>query len=207
MEFDLTRLSSGQCYKLLAAVVVPRPIALVTSVSADDRVNAAPFSYFNLMGHDPPVVAIGLGNRTRETPKDTVRNVRETGEWVVNIVSEDIADAMNRCATDFPYGVDELARAGLTPAPSVAVRPPRVAESPIHLECREVTRVEVGRTRVLLGRVVHAHFRDGLVDPDRFYVDTPSVRIIGRMHGRGWYVRTTDLFELQRVPYPDRKNE
>lgn len=201
MHFDVAALSAAEVYKLMCAMVVPRPIALITSLGADGVLNAAPFSYFNVMGTDPPVVAIGIGNRSADSPKDTARNIRDRGEFVVHIVDEAMGAAMNLCATDFPPDMSEVEATGLTPAPSMAIDTPRLAEAPFAFECRHVSNVEIGRTRIVLGQVVTIWARDGLVDPARKYVQTEEAHVIGRMHGRGWYTRTGDLFEMERVSF------
>jgi len=201
MRFEVSELSSGEVYKLMCAMVVPRPIALVTSWSANGVLNAAPFSYFNVMGTDPPVVAIGIGNRSGGEAKDTARNITEQGEFVVNLVDEALGEAMNLCATDFPPEVSEVEALGLTLAPSAKILTPRLAEAPFAFECRYVQTVEIGRTRVMLGEVVVIWGRDALVDEARKYVHTEHAHLIGRMHGRGWYTRTRDLFELERVSF------
>src|SRR3954468_1121566 len=130
MELDLEKEYANRAYPLLVSLVTPRPIALVTSLSPDGRVNAAPFSFFNVLGANPPIVAFAPGDREDGTPKDTALNVRATHEFVVNLVDETIAEAMNRCAASLPYGENELSRAGLTAAPSSVVKPPRIAEAP-----------------------------------------------------------------------------
>src|SRR5690349_17156677 len=127
MIFDMDQVSARDRYKLLTGVVVPRPIALVTTLDSAGGINAAPFSFFNAMGADPPLVVLGVGNRSREEPKDTAKNIRAGRDFVVNLVSEEIAERMNITAVDFPHGTDELAAAGLTAAPSHRVKPPRVA--------------------------------------------------------------------------------
>lgn len=197
LRFEMAGLASRDRYKLLSGVIVPRPIAWVTTVGPAGAVNAAPFSYFNVMGSDPPVVVIGIGDREGEA-KDTARNIAVTGEFVVNIVDERTVSAMNESAGDYPYGVDELARAGLTPVPSSSVRPPRIGESPAHLECREVSTIALGATRIVVGEVIEMHIREDLVDRERLRIHGERLLAIGRMHGRGWYARTRDLFELVR---------
>src|SRR5450755_4187904 len=137
MELDLENEFAGHAYGLLASLVTPRPIALVTTISADGKINAAPFSFFNLLGANPPICAFAPGNRDNGTPKDTALNVRATNEFVVNLVDEQIAEAMNQCAASLPFGESELVRAGLTAAASSVVRPPRILESPVSLECVE----------------------------------------------------------------------
>jgi flavin reductase (DIM6/NTAB) family NADH-FMN oxidoreductase RutF len=199
MLFDMETLDAQNRYKILAATVTPRPIAWVTTVSESGVVNAAPFSFFNAMGHEPPTVAIGvLAGAGRF--KDTPANILDTGEFVVNLVGERNAEAMNVTCIDAPSDIDELALAGLTPAASRKVRPPRIAESPVSFECRVLASLVTGpRQTVVIGRVVCAHIDDAFVqDRERCYIDTPALQLIGRMHGSGWYARTSDLFHLDR---------
>src|SRR6202046_2627419 len=129
MELDIENKYSDQAYGLLASLVTPRPIAFVTTLSPDGKVNAAPFSFFNLMGANPPILAFAPGDRDDGTPKDTVLNIRSTHEFVVNLVDEALAQAMNQCAASLPYGDNELESAGLHPAASTSVKPPRIAEA------------------------------------------------------------------------------
>lgn len=197
IRFEMAELAPRDRYKLLSGVIVPRPIAWVTTVGPEGGVNAAPFSFFNVMGSDPPVVVIGIGDREGEA-KDTARNIATTREFVINLVDERTVAAMNESAGDYPYGVDELARAGLTAVPSSSVRPPRIAESPAHLECREVSTMTLGRTRIVVGEVIEMHIREDLVDREKLRIHGEQLHAIGRMHGRGWYTRTRELFELVR---------
>ena len=205
MLFDLTALDAQNAYKLLVSTVVPRPIAWITTQDLDGSVNAAPFSFFNAVSGNPPVVAIGIGGRGPGDVKDTGGNIRRTGEFVVNLVSDALARQMNITAIDFEKSVNELAEAGLTTAPSSKVRPPRIAESPVALECERLVIVDVGVDRsVVLGRVLAIHIQDDCVlDAARCYVDTPKLDLVGRMHGGGWYARTRDSFELPRIPLSD----
>ncbi len=205
MLFDLAGLDAQNAYKLLVSTVVPRPIAWITTQDLDGSVNAAPFSFFNAVSGDPPVVAIGIGGRAPGDVKDTGGNIRRTGQFVVNMVSDALAEKMNVTAIDFDKTVNELTEAGLTTAASAKVRPPRLAESPVSFECERLVIVEVGVDRaVVLGRVVAIHIKDEFVlDPARCYVDTPKLDLIGRMHGGGWYSRTRDRFELPRIPVGD----
>ena len=205
MLFDLAGLDAQNAYKLLVSTVVPRPIAWITTQDLDGSVNAAPFSFFNAVSGDPPVVAIGIGGRAPGDVKDTGGNIRRTGQFVVNMVSDALAEKMNVTAIDFDKSVNELTEAGLTTAASAKVRPPRIAESPVSFECERLVIVEVGVDRaVVLGRVVAIHIKDEFVlDPARCYVDTPKLDLIGRMHGGGWYSRTRDRFELPRIPVGD----
>jgi len=198
MDLDPLQLSNSQRYKLLTCLVVPRPIALVTTHDGAGVVNAAPFSFFNVMGTDPPIVVLGIGDRANGSPKDTALNIRRSRQFVVNIVTEAIADAMNACSSDLPHGQSELAAAGLTTEPSRVVESPRLAESPVHLECREVQTIEIGSNRVIMGEVVHIQIRDHLIDPGTLYINAEELRAIGRMHAPSWYTRTRDLFEMKR---------
>lgn len=205
MLFDFNALTSENCYKLLVSTVVPRPIAWVVTQDIDGRLNAAPFSFFNAFSQDPPIVCIGIGGRGPGDVKDTGNIIRRTGEFVVNLVSEEAAEQMNVTAIEFPADVDELAQAGLTTQPCRHVRPPRIAESPVSLECRRYMTVEVGNERaIVMGQVLAIHVRDeAVIDPVRCYIDTPSLKLIGRMHGRGWYARTSDRFEMPRIAVED----
>jgi flavin reductase (DIM6/NTAB) family NADH-FMN oxidoreductase RutF len=209
MHFDLAKIGEQNAYKLLISTVVPRPIALATTVDKNGRVNAAPFSFFNAVSSRPPVVVLGIspGDSAGDGYKDTERNIRDTGEFVVNLVDEAIAERMNICAVDFPTEIGELEKADLHPVASVGVRPPRIAEAPVSFECQRITGLSLGSQSTLeVGRVIHIHIRDGLVDPERFYVQTDKLHLIGRMHGRGWYARTTDLFEMDRMTYSEWKD-
>jgi flavin reductase (DIM6/NTAB) family NADH-FMN oxidoreductase RutF len=201
MRFDLAELSAADRYKLLGGLIVPRPIALVTTRSADGRSNAAPFSFFNVFAEEPPLIVLGLGISPSGGAKDTTVNIRDTGEFVVNLVDEAIAEAMNLCAIDFPPEVDEIEVAGLALAPSDKVAPPRIARAPVSLECRRYLTLQPARERYLvLGRVVMAHVRDGVLDPATLRVDRDAYAPIGRLFGGG-YVRTHDRFEMPRLTY------
>lgn len=205
MQFDMETLAPRDRYKILTSTVTPRPIAWVTSQSAAGLVNAAPFSFFNVMGDDPPIVVIGVLRHPDNRPKDTAANILETGEFVVNLVSEDLAEAMNITCMDAPPEVDELECAGLHAAASVKVAPPRIAESPVSFECKTFKTVETGPHQVIvLGQVVMAHIRDDMVlDAERCHMDTPALKLVARMHGSGWYARSSDLFEMERPRYAD----
>jgi flavin reductase (DIM6/NTAB) family NADH-FMN oxidoreductase RutF len=206
MQFDFDRLSTRDRYKLLVSTVLPRPIGFTTTVDRDGVVNAAPFSFFNALAEDPPLLVLGL-QAAAGAAKDTARNITETGEFVVNTVSESIAQAMNICAIDFPPEIDELAEAGLTAAPSLKVKPPRVAESPASFECRLWKSIQVGPAGlIVLGEVVAMHIADEFIDTEKLHVDAVRMQLVGRMHGRGTYARTSDLFEMNRVTYDAWKN-
>ena len=198
MQFELAKLRPKDRYKLLAGFIVPRPIALVSTRGPDGIDNAAPFSSFNYLGEDPPVVVLGLEVRPDGTEKDTTRNIRETGEFVVNFVDETLLERQNVCAVHFPRDVSEASVAGLTLAPSTQVEPQRIVESPVAMECRRLVDLEFGiRRTVVVGEVLWVHARDDLVDPETYYV-SDAYRPVGRIYGSR-YVRLTDLVELPRV--------
>ena len=208
MDFDLEKAPVGTSYKLLVGLVAPRPIALITSMNEDGQLNAAPFSAYNYLCTDPPILGVGVTNRPNDIfiPKDTARNIRRTGEFVVNVVTEDIAQKMNLCATDFPSEMSELDAAGFTTAPSRLVKVPRIAEAHAALECREYTTMEIGRSRIILGRVVAMYVEDRFIDPEGPYVKAEELHSIGRMNGLGNYVRTRDaFFTIPRIPYAEWK--
>lgn len=205
MQFDLERLDPDRCYKVLTATVTPRPIAWVTTLSEDGVVNAAPYSFFNVMGHQPPTVAIGLLRGPGKQFKDTAANILATGEFVVNLVPFPLAEAMNLTCMDAPPDIDELAAAKLQAAPSISVKPPRIGESPVSFECRSVASLVTGpRQTIVVGRVLRAHVADEFVlDPDRCHIDTPALDLIARLHGSGWYSRQTNTFQLARPSYAE----
>jgi flavin reductase (DIM6/NTAB) family NADH-FMN oxidoreductase RutF len=206
MNFKVDGMSSNQVYNLLIGLVAPRPIALVTSVSEEGQLNAAPFSAYNYLCTDPPVVALGVMNRpdAKFVPKDTARNIRRTGEFVVNVVTEDLLQQMNICATDFPADVDELEMAKLTTTASEVVKVPRIAQAHAALECRELTTMEIGRSRIILGQVVSMFVEDQFIDPAGPYVRAEELHAVGRMNGLGSYVRTRDAFvTVPRIPYAE----
>jgi flavin reductase (DIM6/NTAB) family NADH-FMN oxidoreductase RutF len=206
MLFDFKDIPGKECYKLLVSTVAPRPIAWVVSQDAKGVLNAGAFSFFNAFSGDPPVVAIGVASHKPGRPKDSRANIRETGQFVVNLVSEENAEQMNITSIEFDPSVDELEQAGLTPLPSVRVKPPRIAESPVAMECELMQIVDLWETGLVLGRVLAMHVRDDLVlDAANHYIDTPKLKLLGRMHGRGWYARTSDLFEMPRIPVSEWK--
>jgi flavin reductase (DIM6/NTAB) family NADH-FMN oxidoreductase RutF len=206
MDFDVDRIPTSHIYKLLVGLVAPRPIALITSMDEHGRLNAAPFSAYNYLCTDPPILGIGVTNRPDQpaVPKDTARNIRRTGEFVVNVVTEDIAQMMNICATDFPPEMSEVDLAGFTTTPSLKVKPPRLTEAHAAMECREHTTLEIGRSRIILGRVVAFYVDDQFVDPAGPYIKAEDLHSIGRMNGLGNYVRTRDAFiDIPRIPFAE----
>jgi flavin reductase (DIM6/NTAB) family NADH-FMN oxidoreductase RutF len=198
MELNLETDYADRAYTILASLVTPRPIALVTTISADGKVNAAPFSFFNLLGAKPPICAFAPGDRDNGTPKDTALNIRAMHEYVVNLVDESVAEAMNQCAASLPFGESELTRAGLTAAPSSVVKPPRIAESPASLECVEWGTLQIGSNRVVIGLIKRIHLRDELFDAEKKRVRTEKLLTIGRMASPHWYCKTGERFEMKR---------
>ena len=203
LSIDPSDHPARQIYKLMTGIIVPRPIALVSTVDADGVANVAPFSFFCGVGSVPPTLlfcpALHGANISPAQRKDTLANVEATGEFVVNVVNEAIADAANITASEVPPDVDEFALAGLTPVPGKVVRVPRVAESPAHMECRLLqviyTSRQPGGGVIVLGEIVHFHIREDLVD--NFRVDPEGLDAVGRMAGNTW-VRTRDRIELIR---------
>jgi len=197
MEFRFAEIDPNIRYKLLSATVTPRPIAWVSTLDEAGRTNAAPFSFFNAFGEDPAIVGFSILHRSPEDPKDTGRNITRSGEFVVNLVSDDNLEQMNVSAIEFGPDVDEFAVAGLTAVPSTMVRPPRIGESKVAFECRLMQTVKLGAMRTLvLGEVLLMHVQDGLViDRERGWVDTRGLRLVGRTSA-GSYVRTNEVIEL-----------
>ena len=196
VHFDLAALSARDRYKLLIGTVIPRPIAFVTTIDEQGRPNAAPYSFFNCLSADPPIVAIGVENKADMSYKDTARNVRLTEQFTVNIVDDALLEAMNVCAIPFPSDVDELKLAGLTAVPGRQVRCPRIAEAPAALECRRYMTIAVGKSReIILGLVLGCFVREGAVNPITKHVDQRKMDAIGRLGGHG-YSRIRDQFDL-----------
>jgi flavin reductase (DIM6/NTAB) family NADH-FMN oxidoreductase RutF len=209
MFIDFAAISGKDRYKLLVSTITPRPIAWVVSQNALGQLNAAPFSFFNAFAGDPPVIGMGISSHTPGRVKDTRVNIKETGQFVVNLVSEEMAHAMNVTAIEFDAAVDELNEAKLKTLPSEKVKPPRIAGSPVAMECELMQIVELGaNTGLVLGSVLAMHVRDDAVlDAAKHYINTPKLKLVGRMHGTGWYARTSDLFEIPRIPVLEWKKK
>jgi len=199
MIIDPKSVPATVSYRLLVGSVVPRPIAFVSTTSTGGVNNLAPFSFFNAVCGDPPVVL--FCPVWREPMKDTLVNVRDTHEFVVNIVSESIVEQMNACSAEFPANVDEFAMSGLTPVPSDIVRAPRVAESPVSMECKLLQIVEISAQpmggNIVIGEVVRFHVDDGIIDSSSYRIDAEKLQAVGRMSGFD-YARTRDRFSLVR---------
>ena len=199
MQFDPSQIDAQQSYKLLASLIVPRPIGWTSSVSAAGRHNLAPFSFFMLITSSPPHIAISVGARDGRE-KDTLRNIRATGELVINVVSAAVGPQMAITAAEWPADVDEFAAAGLTTLPSAVVRPPRVAEAPAHLECLAREIVPVGGlpygAHLVIAEVVRIHVRDELlIENNR--IDLARLQAVGRLTG-DWYCSTAEQYQLPR---------
>lgn len=201
MYFDTSTLDWQRSYKLMSATVVPRPIAWVVTHNADSSTNAAPFSFFNYFAGFPPVVCIGMTDRANGPP-DSLVNIRRAGEFVVNLVSEDLAEAMNTTAIEFPPGTSELAMAGLRSQPSRLVGPPRIAGSPVAYECKlvELIRVLGDTGYIVMASVAALHIDDdAVIDAHKCYVDTARLRLVGRMESPGTYLHTADRFAMRTL--------
>ena len=191
--------------RVLTGVVVPRPIAFVSTMSKDGLINLAPYSFFNAVAYDPPTIVFSSSRQAGDKRKDTLTHIEETGEFVVNIVVDDIAEAMNRTAAEYPSEVSEFEIAGLTPAPSQKVKPPRVAESPVNMECRLLQVVPLGQGDhqhgLVIGQIVLMHIRDDIIDGHR--INHQRLKPTGRLAG-SMYCHTSDVFEMVRPVYtPD----
>jgi flavin reductase (DIM6/NTAB) family NADH-FMN oxidoreductase RutF len=195
MVIDPAAITPADFHRFLIGVVVPRPIAFVSTMNAEGRLNVAPFSYFNAISSQPPLIGISI-NLRRGAPKDTLRNIEQTGEFVVNTVDEPLGARMVQTSGEWPEDVDEFQLAGLTPVPSDLVRPPRVGESPINLECRLHRAIDLGTTTFVVGEVLRAHVRDEVLTDGR--VDIAKLKPLGRLGGDGYSV----VREVIHMPRP-----
>jgi flavin reductase (DIM6/NTAB) family NADH-FMN oxidoreductase RutF len=201
LSFNFAELQPSQRYKLLCGLVVPRPIALVTSIGREGIVNAAPFSFFNVFSENPALVVLGLQHNEDGSPKDTTRNIHLSGEFVVNLVDEGLAEVMNLTATDFPPGEGEPRALGMATLPSALIKPPRLAQAPAAFECRRSVGLAFGPQReLLIGEVLAAHVREGIVEAATLNVDFAALAPVGRLCGSA-YARQRDRFELKRISY------
>lgn len=203
MEINPAALSGGELNRILIGTVVPRPIAWVSTVDEAGIPNLAPFSFFNAVCTRPPTLLFCPGVRGLDgATKDTLNNIRATGEFVINVVTEATAEAMNRSATELPAGASEFDFAGVTPTASSSVRPPRVAESPVSFECKLHQIVDVGdggigSASIVIGEIVHIHIADAVLLPD-YKIDIRALQPVGRLAGYS-YARVSDIFEMKRL--------
>ena len=206
MELNLANADRPQIYSLLCGLIAPRPVAWITSINPAGQLDAAPFSAFNYVGMDPPIVAVGIANEPGPgaIAKQTAQNIRNKGEFVVNVVNEAVAETMNFTAIDFPPEIKDLEIGALKTEPSLIVKVPRIAASPASLECRELMTMEIGRNRIILGQVVAVHVKDEFIDQTGHYIRAEELHAIGRMNGLGAYVKTRDaFFSIPRVTYAE----
>jgi flavin reductase (DIM6/NTAB) family NADH-FMN oxidoreductase RutF len=198
-EVDFEQLESYPRYKLMASLIIPRPIALVTTLGANGVVNAAPFSMFNMVGEDPPILMISINRLTDGRLKDTAANILHNGEFVVHMSDEPMAQKMHDCGKAFPSTVSELAAVGLTPVASRCVAPPRIQESPVAFECVLHEKLETESRYVFIGRIRWLAARDGLIDTQAWRVNLREYSPIARF-GASFYTRTLDRFSLNDAP-------
>ncbi len=205
MHLTLSELPQNKRYFVLSSLVVPRPIAWLTTLNEDGSVNAAPFSYFQLLGEAPPLVVFGFGRHPDGRMKDSFLNIRRSGEFVINFVTEENAEQMNTTSTDFPPGMSEVTTLGLATEPSHVVKPPRLAIAPAQIEGREIQTLLIGDNRVLMGELLVAHIRDEFIDAETLHVRTEEMHILGRLQGgkAGGYARTRDPVHYHRLSYEE----
>jgi len=199
MEVDFGALTAYQRYKLMASLIVPRPIALITTLAEDGVVNAAPFSMFNMLGEDPPIVMVSINRLADGAMKDTAAHIARSGEFVVHLADEAIALQMHRCGERLPRHESELAKVGLSTLPSRSVAPPRIAEAPVAFECRLWETLETTSRQIFIGRVLWLHARDGLIDTERWRVSLGEYFPVGRF-GASFYVNTRGRFAMDDLP-------
>jgi flavin reductase (DIM6/NTAB) family NADH-FMN oxidoreductase RutF len=201
MDIDFATLTEYQRYQLMASLIVPRPIALVTTLGETGVVNAAPFSMFNMLGEEPPIVMISINRLSDGGLKDTAANILRTKEFVVHISDEAMAEKMHRCGARLPPDVSELAAVGLTTLPSMAVAPPRIAEAPVAFECTLWETLETASRQIFIGQVRWLHARDGLIDTERWRVRLQDYFPVARF-GASYYVTTRERFTLDAAAPP-----
>ena len=196
MDLDFAALPVQERYKLLTSMVIPRPIAWISTVNAQGVNNCAPYSFFNAFAEDPPLCMVSFGPRKDGLVKHTLTNILDTGEFVVNLVDEATANAMHISADEIPEAESEFEKTGLTPAPALRVRHPRIAEAAVSFECTVFKTLEITATRVFVfGQIVLLHARDGIVDPATKRVDEAFYKPIGRLYANR-YCTTRQRFVL-----------
>jgi flavin reductase (DIM6/NTAB) family NADH-FMN oxidoreductase RutF len=198
-EVDFESITAYQRYKLMASLIVPRPIALVTTLGPTGVVNAAPFSMFNMVGEDPPILMISINRLQDGRLKDTAANILRSGEFVVHISDEAMAQKMHGCGEAFPSEVSELAAVGLTAVPSQRVAPPRIVEAPVAFECVLHEKLETESRYVFIGRIVQLAARDGLIDTQAWRVNLRDYHPVARF-GASFYIRSNERFSLSDAP-------
>ena len=196
MDLELAQLPPLERYKLLIGLVIPRPIAWVSTVSENGVANCAPFSFFNVISEEPPLCIISFNWRSDRTIKHTLKNIRRTGEFVVNLADEGTANAMHASAAELPEGESEFARFGLTAVPAKVVKHPRIAEAAASFECRLERRINFGPEReMVVGEILVIHARDGIIDPITKRISEDLYRPVGRLFAER-YCTTRERFNL-----------
>jgi flavin reductase (DIM6/NTAB) family NADH-FMN oxidoreductase RutF len=199
MDIKLKDLDQKSIYKLMTSSIVPRPIAWVSTVSKEGVYNLAPFSYFAGVSSKPPLIIISIGRKDKYTKKDTLKNIEEVGDFVINIVTKELVDKMNITALPFDEEIDEFERAGLTPAPSTLVKAPRVKESPINIECKKFQIIQIEKMGLVLGEIVNIKVRDDLLTEDG-YIDISKINLVGRLGGNEYCLINKDnIFSLPKI--------
>lgn len=202
MILDIKDLDESQIYKLMISTIVPRPIAWVSTVSKDGIYNIAPFSFYMGISSSPPLIAISIGKKDDITKKDTWKNIEEVGDFVINIVDYDLVEKMNITALPFDEHIDEFKEAGLTAIKSDIVKSPRIAESPINIECKKFAIIEIADMGLIIGEILRYHIRDDLIN-EKGYVDTSKLKIVGRLGSADYCLITKEnIFTLKR---PDKR--
>ncbi|RUM47081.1 MAG: flavin reductase family protein [Hydrogenothermus sp.] len=198
MKIDVKDLDKSQFYKLMTSVIVPRPIAWISTVSKDGIYNIAPFSYFAGVSSQPPILMVSIGRKENGDKKDTWQNIEDTGEFVVNIVINQLAEKMNITSAPFAPEEDEFEKAGLTPKKADIVQAPLIEEAPINIECRKYEIVNIGKMGVIFGEILKFHIRDDILN-EKGYVDTTKLEIVGRMGGANYCLITKEnTFEMRK---------
>jgi flavin reductase (DIM6/NTAB) family NADH-FMN oxidoreductase RutF len=202
MDIDFASITEYQRYKLMASLIVPRPIALITTLSETGVINAAPFSMFNMLGEEPPIVMVSINRLKDGQLKDTAANIVREKEFVVHISDEAMAEQMHRCGDRLPPDVSELAAVGLTTLPCKAVKPPRIAQAPVAFECTLWETLETTSRQIFIGQVRWLHARDGLIDPVAWRVRLQDYFPVARF-GASFYVNTRDRFAIEGKAAPE----
>ena len=205
-DVDFRVLGEYERYKLMASLIVPRPIALVTTVDGGGVANAAPFSMFAMLGEEPPLVLISLNRGGGHGRRDTARNIDASGEFVVHMVDEGLAEAADRCGETMPHGVSELEAVGLGTRPSLAVAPPTIESAPVAFECVLHEKLETASREIFLGRIVSLHTRDDLIDTDAWRVRLADYAPVARF-GASFYTTTRDRFTVRGAPLANAIDE
>ncbi len=194
-EVDFAQITSYQRYKMMASLIVPRPIALVTTLGRNGVANAAPFSMFNMVGEDPPILMLSINRLSDGRLKDTAANILDNNAFVVHMTDEAMAAKMHACGESLPPEVSELTRVGLTPGPSRTVKPPRILEAPVAFECVLQEKLETESRYVFIGRIQWMAARDGLIDTEKWRVNLREYHPVARF-GASFYTRTNDRFSI-----------